>query len=59
MSWETSLARAGLKSLIPTEDYFSSDLTEASIMIGFWIREGVIVPMEEYDLIANAELFWE
>lgn len=42
--WERILDDNGLQSLIPVEDYFSRDMTEASIMIEFWKREDVIIP---------------
>jgi len=41
-----SIARAiensGYESVIPVEEYLSSDLTEALISLNFWIREGII-----------------
>ena len=49
--WNKTLYRNNLKSIVPVEDYFSSDLTEAAIMIGFWRREGLIVSLEEHELI--------
>ncbi len=58
MSWDDILLKNGLKSLFPTEEYFSNDDTEAWIMIDYWIREGIIVRLEEYDLISNQERFW-
>jgi hypothetical protein len=41
-TWERSLANHGYESLIPVREYFSRDLTEAWMMINFWIKDGVI-----------------
>ncbi|MDR3503061.1 MAG: hypothetical protein P4L79_10830 [Legionella sp.] len=46
LDWEKALERAGYKSLIPVADYFSTDLTEAHIMLDMWIREGLIVKVD-------------
>jgi hypothetical protein len=40
--WEEILAGKGLKASIPPSDFLSRDLTEASLMIGFWLDQRVI-----------------
>jgi hypothetical protein len=44
--WERTLEKNGYKSIIPVSDYFSRDMTEAWIMTEMWIREGLIVRIE-------------
>lgn len=41
--WTKALNDAGYKTLIPTSEFLSGDLTEAYTMIQFWIDNGVIL----------------
>lgn len=42
--WERILDNNGLKSVVPIQDYFSRDMTQAYAMIKFWKDSGVILP---------------
>ena len=42
--WNSVLEINGYVSLIPIEEYFSNDMTEAWIMLDFWVTDGIIVP---------------
>lgn len=59
VNWDKILMMNGLKSIIPTKEYFSGDDTEAWISIDFWFRQGVIVRMEEHELITNMGLYYD
>ncbi len=48
-SWYRSIDKAGYKSLIPIEEYFSRDLTEACIMSKMWIDNGLLVKKDSDD----------
>jgi hypothetical protein len=42
--WEQILDKNNMRSIVPVSDYFSRDMTEASLMLDFWINNYVIVP---------------
>lgn len=49
--WYKLLAANGYESTVPPSDYMSSDLTEAHIMLGFWINNGIIVKLPSGDSV--------
>ncbi len=40
------LKNRNLESTVPVEDFLPNDLTEASLLINFWIEQGVIYKKE-------------